>query len=111
MNQMRNDMKTSLNRRRFLQTSFMTAAACTLSPRSWSQVVGANDAVRVAVIGLNGRGKSHIGEYKKMSDARLAALCDVDMDVLNRASKGLAGVQKFQDLRKLLESKEIDAVS
>ena len=65
----------ALTRRSFLKSSLAGAAACTLSPRSWSQVVGANDVVRVAIVGLNGRGESHINEFGKMqtlSDKYLA---------------------------------------
>jgi predicted dehydrogenase len=102
---------TSITRRSFLKTSLMSAAACSLSPRSWSQVPGANSDIRIAVIGVNGRGQSHISEFKKMDGVRIAALCDVDLDVLDKRAKNLEGVQKFQDIRKLLESKEIDAIS
>ena len=101
----------SLNRRSFLKTSLMSAAACTLSPRSWSQVPGANDDIRIGVIGVNGRGQSHINEFRKIKGVRIAALCDVDLNVLDKRAQNLEGVQKFQDIRKLLESKEIDAIS
>src|SRR6266487_1961817 len=106
-------MKThSLTRRKFFKQSFLTtAAACSLSPRSWSQVRSANDDVRMAVIGINDRGGTHISEYKKTKGARLAGLCDVDLNVLDRRARDLEDIQKFQDIRKLLESKEIDAVS
>jgi len=108
----RHIMRTnSLTRRKFLQSSFLSAAACTLSARSWSQVRSANDDVRVAVIGINDRGGAHLSEYKKMEGVRIVALCDVDLNVLDRRAKDLEGVQKIQDIRKLLESKEIDAVS
>src|SRR5262245_30695448 len=77
-------MKTnSLTRRKFLKSSFLTAAACTLTPRSWSQVRSANDNVRVAVIGINDRGGAHISEYKRMEGVRIVALCDVDLKVLD----------------------------
>src|ERR1051326_7739458 len=101
----------ALSRRSFLKSSLAGAAACTLTPRSWSQVVGANDLVRVAVVGLNGRGESHISEFGKIQGARVVALCDVDRDVLERRSRSLAGVQKYRDIRKLLENKEVDAIS
>jgi predicted dehydrogenase len=67
--------------------------------------------VRIAVVGINGRGGSHISEFKKMDGVRIVGLCDVDLDVLDRKAKGIEGVQKFQDLRKLLASKEVDAIS
>ncbi len=103
-------MKT-ITRRNFLKSSLAGAAACSLAPRSWSQVAGANDDIRVAVVGINGRGGSHIGEFRKLKGARVVALCDVDLNVLNRRAEGLEGVQKYQDVRRLLENKDIDAVS
>jgi predicted dehydrogenase len=106
-------MKTtpSLTRRSFLKTSLAGAAISSLSPRSWAQVRGANEAVRVAVVGINGRGGSHISEFRSMQGVRLAALCDVDAAVLNRRSQGLDGLAKYQDVRRLLENKDIDAIS
>ncbi len=100
-----------LTRRRFLLTSATTLAFTSLAPRSWSQVVGANEDIRIAVIGVNGRGASHINEFKKIKGVRIVALCDVDLKVLDGRAKNLAGVKKYQDFRKLLEDKEIDAVS
>src|SRR5437879_11545645 len=106
-------MKTSpFTRRSFLKTSFMTAAACSLWPRSWAQVPGANDEIRIAVIGLNGRGEAHLKEgYNTIKGVRIVALCDVDQDVLDKHAVSIEGAQKFRDFRKLLESKEIDAIS
>jgi predicted dehydrogenase len=89
----------------------MTAAACSFTARSWSQVAGSNSDVRVAVVGVNGRGQSHIGEFKKMDGVRVVGLCDVDLDVLDKRAQGIEGVQKIQDIRKLLESKEVDVIS
>jgi predicted dehydrogenase len=105
-------MKTNLvfNRRAFLKTSIIAAGA-SLSPRSWAQVPGANDTIRVAVVGINGRGNGHLAEYKKLNGVKVAALCDVDTKVLDAKSKGLEGVEKYQDIRKLLENKNIDAIS
>ena len=106
-------MKSHLfTRRSFLKTSCLTAAAYSLSPRSWASVRGANEDVRIAVVGLNGRGGTHLEEgYNLIKGVRIVGLCDVDSDVLNQRGSKLEGAQKFQDFRKLLESKEIDAVS
>src|SRR5437660_1237700 len=100
----------AISRRSFLKTSVAGAAACSLSPRSWSQVVGANDNIRVAVVGINGRGGSHIDEFSKIKGVRLTAFCDVDRDVLHRRAEKLEGVEKYQDVRKLLENKDVDAI-
>lgn len=98
-------------RRAFLKTSFLVAAGSALSPRSWSQVAGANDAIRVGVVGINGRGGAHISEFGKLAGVRVAALCDVDLRVLKSKAAKLPGVATFQDLRKLLDSREVDAIS
>ena len=104
-----------LNRRSFLTRAALATATVSWSAKSWAQVKSANEDVRYAVIGFNSRGKDHLGELSKVKGTRLAALCDVDDKVLNRekeawAKKG-ATVEGYKDLRKLLESKEIDAVS
>jgi predicted dehydrogenase len=102
---------TALTRRNFLKSS----AAASVTASSWSRILGANDAVRVAVVGFNGRGKSHIAAFSNMEGVRLVALCDADRAVLDAQASKLqtAGkpVQSFQDVRKVIESKDIDAIS
>ncbi|MCZ7637545.1 MAG: Gfo/Idh/MocA family oxidoreductase [Verrucomicrobia bacterium] len=99
------------NRRAFLQTSALVVAGTALSPRSWSQVNGANNEIRVAVVGINGRGASHIDEFNKLAGVRVTALCDVDRRVLDARAAKLPGVATYQDIRSLLESGEVDAIS
>jgi predicted dehydrogenase len=81
-----------------------------------SRVLGANDEVRVAVIGINGRGGSHIKEFEEMDGARVVALCDVDQKVLGNGAGAFEKkygrkVDTYVDIRKLLEDKNIDAIS
>ncbi len=107
-------MKTT-NRRTFLKSAALSTAAVSWSARSWSQVEGANSDVRVAVIGFNGRGRDHLSGLTKVKGCRLTGLCDVDTSVLGKekqawAEKGVT-VETTTDLRKLLESKNVDAVS
>jgi predicted dehydrogenase len=105
----------SLTRRSFLKKSALAAGVLGWSARSWARVPGANDDIRVAVIGFNGRGKDHIKEWTKMSGVRLTALCDVDKKILDEEAARLdaAGtkVEAYQDIRQLLESKNVDAIS
>ena len=102
-------------RRHFLKTSALAGAVTALSARSWAQVVGANGDVRVAVCGLNGRGKSHVSSLKELKGVRIAALCDPDSAVLDKAAAQLASagitVKKFTDVRELLASPDIDAIT
>ncbi len=102
-------------RRSFLKSSILTTAALSLSARSYSQTEGANSDIRVAVVGFNGRGGDHIQNYLKIKGVRIVALCDVDTAVLAKGAAQLKAkgveVETFQDIRKLLESKEVDAIS
>src|SRR3954454_792766 len=104
-----------LTRRSFLQKSALTAAAVSLSAKTRTNAAGANGDIRVAVIGFNGRGGSHIAGYNGLKGVRLTALCDVDSKVLEKGKAQMAGkghdVETYQDLRKLLENKDIDAIS
>ena len=109
-------MKTNSSfRRTFLQQSAVGAAAWALTPRSWAQVKGANNDIRVAVVGFRGRGQSHLADLLQVKGARIVALCDVDRQVLDRGVKFLAGkghtAKPYTDVRQMLESREIDAVS
>jgi predicted dehydrogenase len=104
-----------ITRRSFFKQSAMAAGALSLPVRSWSQVDGANSDIRVAVIGFNGRGKSHIEDIRRIKGVRLVALCDVDHNVLDRGlaeSKNLGeSVEGYTDIRKLLENKNVDAIT
>jgi predicted dehydrogenase len=108
------------SRRDFLKNGSMAATAAavpgTLRAMGLGHgVVGANDRVRVGIVGLRGRGESHIKGYGALPNVEIAALCDIDDDVL---SGRLAQVRKmgfqpstYADVRKLLDDKSIDAIS
>ena len=103
------------NRRSFLKTSMLAAGAMALPARSWARVIGTNDTVRLAVVGFNGQGKSHIEGFRKVPGVQVVALCDVDQEVLNREAAKFKErgepIQTYTDVRKLLENPEIDAIS
>jgi predicted dehydrogenase len=102
-----------ITRRRFMKRTAAVGAGLALAP--FSRVRGANDAVQVAVVGINGRGGSHIGAFDKMDGVRIAGLCDVDRKVLERRLKPFKdknqSVEGYVDIRKLLDNKNIDAIS
>jgi predicted dehydrogenase len=107
-------MKTP-SRRTFLKTATLATATLAWSARSWAGVAGANGAVRVAVVGLNGRGRDHLRQLRAVAGVRIAAICDVDTAVLERIAAELAkdGLtpEKFTDVRRLLASPDIDAIT
>ncbi|MSU24555.1 MAG: Gfo/Idh/MocA family oxidoreductase [Opitutus sp.] len=101
-----------LTRRTFLQQTALIGATAAFSARSWAQVAGANGDLRVAVVGLNGRGKSHLGSLAKIKGVRLVAICDADTAVLERTKENLdASVRTYVDLRELLAATDIDAIT
>jgi len=106
---------SQLTRRKFLKTSALAAGAAALSARSWGQVTGANSDVRVAVLGLNGRGKNHVASLSAIKGVRIVALCDPDSAVLEQAKqlKGIdaASIKTYTDLRELFASPDVDAVT
>jgi predicted dehydrogenase len=118
--------KQKMNRRQFLKNSTLTAASLSLLPGLTSigraqtanvnaRVIGANDDIRVAVIGFNGRGKNHLEGMLGLKGVRVVALCDVDSKVLDREVKKFQDDNKpvtgYQDIRRLLENKDIDAIT
>ena len=102
-----------IHRRTFLKRS--AAAAASVPAYSWARIAGANNDIRVAVVGFKSRGRSHINAFGSMAGARLVALCDADRDVLEKEANRLRATGKqiecHTDVRKILESKEVDAIS
>lgn len=97
------------NRRHFLQGA-AGAVALTLLPKVARADV--NSQIRIATIGLNGRGKSHIGGFGN----NLVALCDCDRNVLGQRASEFERQQgrkidQVVDYRELLDRKDIDAIS
>jgi predicted dehydrogenase len=93
------------------------SARAALAQPAWAAPLGANDAVRVAVVGLGnpGKGLHHVQMLKSLPGVRLVALCDVDESILGKAVKDLASenipVTPYVDVRKLLESKDVDTIT
>lgn len=107
---------TPYSRRKFIQTAAVGTAVLGLPTIIPSRAFGANDRMRVAVIGINGRGKDHIAGFSKLENVEVATLCDVDDVVLQKTAtdfetKYKRKVKTEQDLRKVYDDKDIDAVS
>lgn len=109
-----------MDRRKFVKNTTLATTTMGVSPLLWGNQhkwKGANDRVNVAVIGIRGMGQNHIGSYSKLNNVKVAAICDVDTNLFNeRISKlfidqDLDKPKSYQDLRKLYDDKDIDAVS
>ena len=109
-------MTSKQSRRVFIKNSAAAAAvlaAPTIIPAS---AFGANDRINAAVLGLNGRGKSHVSGLMAQNNVQVVTMCDPDMNVLakNQASfkeKYNKDVKLEQDLRRVMDDKNIDVVS
>ena len=112
------------SRRDFLEQSLFAAAAAALAgeasrshaAESAKPVRSPNDRVRLAIIGVNGRGRDHLYEFGRLHDVDIVALVDVDEAIGKPAAERLKKktnkeVTFYRDLRKMLENKNIDAVS
>src|ERR1700674_5842224 len=106
----------AIERREFLKTTgkAITVGAATLA--LGGKILGANDRVRVAVCGVRGRGNDHIHGFARVPGTEIVTLCDVDENVLNQRlgdveKLGLPKPKSYVDVRKLLEDKDIEAIS
>ena len=56
-----------------------------MTAKSYGAIVGANDRVNFAIIGLNGRAEAHLSSaHANKSDARVSHVCDVDSNILDK---------------------------
>jgi predicted dehydrogenase len=115
----------AVSRRDFVENALVLAAAALAGMRpgateaaesAGAASVGPNEKIRVAVIGVNGQGRAHVGEWLKTPEAELVAICDCDPAAYVRQCEAvfkdrLHPPEYIQDVRRLLERKDIDAVS
>ena len=116
-------MNDSINRRQFLASSSAATVALgagsiiLTAPGKAKSATSANDEIRVACIGLRGKGGHHLNGLESVDGVKVVALCDVDESILNSRAEGLTKrsdgreVKLFTDYRKLLDDPDIDVVS
>ncbi|MCX6908786.1 MAG: Gfo/Idh/MocA family oxidoreductase [Verrucomicrobia bacterium] len=104
-----------MTRRSFLkQGSVATGALLIGTHRAWA---GANNRVRLAVVGIHGMGQNHIREYLALPNVEVVALCDVDENLFPEViakhftKKNRPAPKTYTDIRKMVEDKEIDGMS
>jgi len=107
---------SKLSRRDFMKSSVAVGAGLALAGPA-SRVLGANDDIRVAVVGVGGQGGGHMKYFgENCKGSRLVAICDADRShVENRAAdfekKNGVKLKTYTDVRELLEDKDIDAIT
>ena len=109
------------SRRKFMKnTTFgslgITFSSATFSAKSYSRIIGANDRIRFAIIGLNGRGKALLNATASADNTAISCLCDVDNRVFAdsvKIAKDITGETPnvMDDVRRVMEQGNVDAVA
>ena len=108
-----------VTRREFLDALAVGAAGLAVgtTAKSYGQILGSNDRLNFAIIGLNGRAYAHLSSLKaNQSAARISHVCDVDSNILRkfadraRQETGEAPATD-KDFRRILELKDVDAIT
>ena len=110
-----------IGRRGFIKNILVASAGFALkgcrhsSASSYRRVIGANEDVRVGVVGLRSKGRALVNDFCNAKGARVVALCDVDETILAREMERMEEreqqAQPYTDVRRLLDDKSIDAIA
>lgn len=99
---------TTNTRREFLKQAAIGATALAAYPPA--EVLGANDRVRVGMIGVGGRGEELLKQVLEVPNIQLVAIADVYSRRRDRAKQMAPAIQTFDDHRRLLEMKDLDGI-
>lgn len=108
-----------VTRRDFLDTLAVGAAGLAINStaKSYGQILGSNERLNFAVIGLNGRAYAHLASLKANKDAaRITHVCDVDTRILSKFARAVqtqtgSAPATVQDFRNILALKQVDAIT
>jgi predicted dehydrogenase len=105
---------SKLSRRDFMKSTVAVGAGLALAGPA-SRVLGANDEIRIATVGVGGQGSYHTRIFSEIPGVRYVAVCDADQNHVDErvkffADKGLK-VDGYTDVRRLLDRKDIDAIT
>lgn len=108
-------MQTEISRRRFIEANSRAAAFASLGGASAAaRVPGANDRIRIGIIGVGGHGGGNhlkwLRSRAEENNIEIGAVADVYRRRITRAQAGAPGCAGYLDYRKLLDHKDIDAV-
>jgi predicted dehydrogenase len=114
-------MSDNITRRGFIKKSSIVAAgtalgASALSAKSYSRIMGANDRINFAIIGLRSRGWGHLDGVLNNKNTMVTHICDVDKRYFEKFSQETEKLQGQKpvwdkDIRKMLESNDIDVIT
>ena len=109
-------MKTT--RREFIRTAGLSTAAALAMPDaySYSRIQGANDRIRIGIIGVNSRGSALASGFAKQTGCEVAYICDVDERAIIKGigavkATGNADPKGIRDFRSILNDSSLDALA
>ena len=108
-----------ITRRTFIDGFALSVAGAAIgsTAKSYAQILGSNERVNFAVMGLNGRGRAHLSALStNKSKSHVTHICDVDAHILDKyageAEQELGyAPEREGDFRKVLDSKDVDAIT
>lgn len=104
-----------IDRRKMIMGAGATLGVA-MSARSYGRIMGANDRIRVGIVGVNGRGQAHMSAFSKLPNVSVTHFADVDSIVLAKraaefAARGNSAPKTEADYRRMLDSKDVDIVT
>ena len=105
-----------MKRRNFVKNGALSATGLIISAAKARKSMAKNDEITMAVVGINGQGKSHLRCFNAIDGVRIKTICEVDERLYPSALEfagnlGVGDVHFEPDLRRVLDDKDIDAVS
>lgn len=101
-------MAHEISRRELLKSATLTGAGVLFaSSKASARMRGANDRLNIGIVGVAGRGADNI---EGVREENIVALCDIDDTNLDRAKQQFPSATTYNDFRKMMEQKDIDAV-
>ena len=95
-------------RREFIKKAALTSVSLLAYPSA--RVQGANERIRIGMIGVGGRGQELLKQILELPNAELVAIADIYTRRHDEAKKMAPGIQTLDDHRRLLDMKDIDGV-
>ncbi|MCA9166857.1 MAG: Gfo/Idh/MocA family oxidoreductase [Planctomycetales bacterium] len=106
--------RNDLSRRNFIAAATATAATVKWTAKSYGQIIGANDRIRIGFIGAGGMGTNHLNairDLKEQNNLQPVAVADCWTTRAKEGADRVGADQSYQDYRKVLEIKDIDYVT
>ena len=103
-------IKKKIERRQFIKQAALAGATIGLTSYMTSRVLGANDRVRIGIIGCGARGQEDLKEVLKLPNVDFVAAADVYSSRQAEARLLAPAVKTFTDHRRMLDLKDLDAV-